>query len=930
MEASSAMSDSGACGCCAGTSVEVPVGKENRPGLPALAYRVGTHPKFLASLLARLSTRDFPGLARLTTRPQPQRADRSFVPEDWTLGMLDAFATLADVITFYSERIANEAFLRTAVERRSVRDLARLVGYEIAPGVAASTSLAFTLAVPRVSPAPMPQPILIPIGTRVQSVPGPEEIPQTFETIEAITARPEWNDLRPELFRRQRVKDGQRSAWLVGISTQLQPGDRLLFVGEERESDPDSENWQAVEIRSIELDALRNLTYVAWVGALDSFHVEQDAKCFALRQRAALFGHNAIDPNLLSLSHLTDPQRAELVTKLENSTLLQWVGFATFRLGTTIDLDAVYPKVTEGSWVVFETETSLELSRVKSPQQQVTDAKFGISAKVSRLILDKAASLDRRGTVVRLQSEPLELAARPLLFPVYGDRLVLGKPDRSLQSGQPLAISGKRARLRVVQSGDDVTFLDDAERQGILGESFIVLAPPRSDDLVLEPEVLDDVTGLTANLIWQLMDHDGRPIRVEASAGAVEVVPAGADDELVRELAEIEDNPVAVEHTAESTRLELSAALTQCYDRHSLHINANVAAATNGERVSEVLGSGDAAYPNQRFALRQSPLTYVPAPTDQGRESTLELQVNDLRWKQVPSLYGRGPTDRVYALRQTEEGPTIVQFGDGVEGARLPTGLNNLRATYRKGIGLIGNVRGGTLTTLLARPLGVEAAINPEPAVGGEDPESLDAARRNAPNTVLTLDRVVSATDYADYARAFAGISKASAIWLESKAFRGIYVSVAAVGGAALAPDGETLDALIQSFRTHGDALVPLRVDSFTKVPFVLRANIRVASGYDPDSVLAQVTSVVRDAFGFEARDFGQPVSIDEVMAVVHRVEGVEGADVDALHRSDVAEPAQLEPRIFPNPSRVNDDGTRAAAELLVLDEDRLDLTWKP
>ena len=59
--------------------------------------------------------------------------------------MLDAWAAVADVLTFYQERIANEGYLRTATERRSVLELARLVGYQPRPGVASSVYLAYTL-----------------------------------------------------------------------------------------------------------------------------------------------------------------------------------------------------------------------------------------------------------------------------------------------------------------------------------------------------------------------------------------------------------------------------------------------------------------------------------------------------------------------------------------------------------------------------------------------------------------------------------------------------------------------------------------------------------------------------------------------------------------------------------------------------------------
>ena len=47
--------------------------------------------------------------------------------------LVDLFAYVGDVIAYYQDRIASESFLDTAVERRSVLNLLRLIGYELAP-----------------------------------------------------------------------------------------------------------------------------------------------------------------------------------------------------------------------------------------------------------------------------------------------------------------------------------------------------------------------------------------------------------------------------------------------------------------------------------------------------------------------------------------------------------------------------------------------------------------------------------------------------------------------------------------------------------------------------------------------------------------------------------------------------------------------------
>src|SRR5436190_10435796 len=121
----------------------------NAPGLDAVAYRAGTWRTFRDAVEARFSSSALPALAGLTAR-----AD-----DDLTIALVDGFAVMADVLTFYQERIANEAFLRTATERRSVLELARLLGYAPTPGVAAEAWLAFTLQDAPGDPTQAPLPV---------------------------------------------------------------------------------------------------------------------------------------------------------------------------------------------------------------------------------------------------------------------------------------------------------------------------------------------------------------------------------------------------------------------------------------------------------------------------------------------------------------------------------------------------------------------------------------------------------------------------------------------------------------------------------------------------------------------------------------------------------------------------------------------------
>ncbi len=128
---------------------------------------------------------------------------------------------MLDILTFYTERLANEAYLGTAIEGRSVFELARLVGYKPSPGVSASTVLAFTLANAPGSPPIVP----IPAGTRVQSVPGPGQSPQVFESSSSITAMIAANAIPAVTSQPWQLFGGDTSTWIAGTANNINVGD---------------------------------------------------------------------------------------------------------------------------------------------------------------------------------------------------------------------------------------------------------------------------------------------------------------------------------------------------------------------------------------------------------------------------------------------------------------------------------------------------------------------------------------------------------------------------------------------------------------------------------------------------------------------------------------------------------------------------------
>ena len=881
------------CSCCEGLSTQTPVRVHNRPGLHAIAYRVGTHPQFRQSLLARLSSKEQKALRTLTTRDN----------DDFTISLLDAWATVSDVLTFYQERIANESYLRTATERFPVLELARLIGYELRPGVAASTYLAFTVEEPTVAFGPVSMantvqttpveqtPVPIDPGTRVQSVPAPGEQAQLYETIEKIEARAAWNTIKPRMTQPQSVTADSDSVMLKGTNNKLKPGDVMLirlsgvstvrrilkviideeakttkvdFVSEpsvlpQKKSSSLSEGNISDYIQNVTLGnkVIQDVINRTWKGedltalirmknwqkghlfasvakTLASLKPSPATGVFIFRKRAFFFGYNAI--------------RQVTYTGPVPNVSSQWQEWDLKENAGEIFLDNDYEEILPDSFVAIQKPNeSIANANVYDIQQAVVRSRtaYGMSGKTTFLTLsekkqwwdsepsekpDKLSAI--REITVYAQSELLELADLPIEDLVEGNEIILNRLYLDLKVGQKVVITGERSDLSGVISSEIKTL-----REVVVEEGFTVLTFDES--------------------------------------------------------------------------------LSNAYLRNSVTINANVVLATHGETVRETLGSGDASKAFQRFVLRQPPLTHVSGATPSGTETTLEIRVNDLLWQEVSSFLGHGPEERIYVTRLDDEGKTTVIFGNGETGARLPTGQENVQAKYRRGIGLGGLVKANQLSQLVTRPLGVKGVSNPIASSGAADRENLEEARRNAPLTVLTLDRVVSLQDYEDFARAFAGIDKALATWTWCGLRRCVYITVAGPNGDTVEHNSTLYKNLIKAILSSGDPHVLLTVESYRPIFFQVAAKIQINPDYLAEKVLSAVEQQLRESFSFSAREFGQPVTYSEVVSVIQNISGVKAVDLDQLFRTDESD--GLKQHLHAEMPRSGGEEI-FAAELLMLD----------
>ena len=795
------------CGCPPDPGEATPRALHNPPGQAALAARVGDHGAFLESLLD--ATVLAPQLDGLKVREG----------DDFTIGLLDAWAVALDVLTFYQERIANEGYLGTATERRSVLELARTIGYELAPGVAAEAHLAFLLdTAGGQSGAPgLPAAVALEPGLAAQSIPGPGERPATFETVEPIEARPEWNSVGARQTRPQKLGTGTREIWLAGLEAGLKRGDLILLVGDERRDDGKSDRWDVRAVETVTLDAARNFTHVTWrekLGSawpkMEAAKGDDDLEIWQLGTSARLFGAAAPDVRLL--------HKDIRAAVNGDGGALDWLKFTIGEVpgakldadggGGTVQLDGPHPLV-KGDWLVFARPGYAELYDVEASVESAATA-FSLSGKTTQVRLRGENLKDKFDD--KLRETTVWRATR---------RFALGEPPAEpLVIGQSVELERIVPGLRVGQTVAASEALPDP-------------APPGQPPAIVPP---------------------GEILRIKSVA-----------------------------HGSRTTTLTFETALSRSYPRSAFRLHANVARSTHGAEREEVLGSGNAGTPFQTFALSDRPLTYVSAETPSGRASTLTVWVNRILWREVESFVGQPPDARVYVTRRSDEGEVSIVFGDGRNGARLPSGAENVVARYRVGTGSAGWVKDRQIALLMSRPLGLSGVFNPAPSTGGADPESREAARTSAPGTVTALGRVVSLTDFEDFALGFAGVAKARAARLWTGTGWLAHLTLASVSGEAMPPGHPLLETLRKAIDGARD--ITQRFAMGDHRPCRVRLDLRLKAAPDRvfDEVGSELAAKLAKALGRTAQGLAQPITTSGIMALAHSVPGVLAIDIDRL-----------------------------------------------
>jgi hypothetical protein len=331
-------------------------------------------------------------------------------------------------------------------------------------------------------------------------------------------------------------------------------------------------------------------------------------------------------------------------------------------------------------------------------------------------------------------------------------------------------------------------------------------------------------------------------------------------------ISDVNGNGVAAQATAgvsDPYTLEMSNFSSAFFNLMApLSVLFDLLPVTRGQTVAnEILGSGDATITiGQEFVLQKSPLTYLQSATSTsgfGYTSTLLVWVDGVQWKEVPSFYGQPANAHVFVTREDEQNITHVQFGDGVNGSRLPSGTNNVVAAYRYGSGAT-SPDAGSLSVILQSWPGLKSIVNPVQVGGGSDPDPANEIKTYAPQSVLTFGRAISADDYEAIAAQAPGVARARSYWVWDTAQQRMMVKVYVGDDAnAVASANTALAGAVDPNR-------PLKVIQATAIPLTLTFTLVVDPDYVATDVVNAVTAALIDPeaglLGTQVVEIGQSI----------------------------------------------------------------------
>jgi hypothetical protein len=827
--------DTAICRC--GTFVH-PTAIFNPPDLSRITYRVGDYTAFRRALLQSL-----PGETELSstqngiTTPIWQPSGHG----DLAVQMMEWWAYLADVLTFYNQRVATQAYLGTADLPESVNRLVRLLGYRPRPGIGATGMLAAL--------SNTPQPFTLPQGFAIQSKPGPGQPPQVFELSAATTV-----GVAPT----SPVSPAQQQGAVVAQRETVaaaQSGVVIVVVPDAQGANTSTLTLAGKSSAVKNGDAVLVLP-TGWPTTVTS------ANFFGL---AVVTGTTpATDPTLGAITHIAvkwqripsldggiPPQSWQLYNAGQSTQVWQYpAGDSSVVSGGTVHLQSIVRGIKPNTAVIYQYAAPAQYQLLTV--SNTSEAMWYANPQANSPIVPTVPQTD--------QSIP----SIPILHTV----------------------------LTAVQN------ISGGDTQAQRPNEFVWHSWNEIGDLIAVPPFPNTIGGATgAGTIT--LTVPASIAQLPAATAADGTLPVLVVDSVGQGAAgNVTPPDNSVNQTAVVTLTQPVPLLIPPVQTYF-----NLLPVTRGKTVAnEVLGSGDATLVAQDFTLQNASVTYLQdAASVSGGDysSTVRVWVNGVQWTEVQSFYGQASAAHVFVTREDDAGKTHVAFGDGVCGACLPTGTNNVVAAYRYGSGAAVPAA-GTLTSVLKPWPGLRSVVNPVAVGGGADPDSPTKLRELAPQSVLTFGRAVSADDFRVIAAQAPGVTRAAAAFSFDPIQQRPRITVW-VGDDQSAVNSATL--------AIAAAADPNRLPSVTaasRIQITVSLSIVVLQKYQADTVQAAVYSALLDAdaglFGVNQVGIGEVFFDSQIYAACLAVPGVA-----AIHDLEFAPVLRFRPRIFWRPMPTQD-----------------------
>lgn len=827
---------------------------DNRPGLPRLAYRIGRYADFVEAMTRGLDAA--PELAAWTHRDA----------DDPGIALLQGAALLGDILSFYQEHYANEAYLRTAAWRESVAELVRLGGYRLAPGIGGRATLAVE--------ARGDQPVTLRAGFPVQAQLAGASAPADFQTDAELSAWPHLG--RFHLYRPRRY------------TAQLAAGSSMLELAAVAGA-TDAASLAAFTLK-VGDRLLLQPAEPAWVNSNQPLSPQKPPQVLKVKKITALLGRVIVETDAPLLQAWTQPVTAyrlgrswrHLGHNAPPSTIRNSLSGSTIT-GASQSATQFHRHLHAGH-ACSNTSASIPLAATLLPlDQEVADLAAGIRVVVQARV---AASESATPVDVSLVRQVQGIRATSLGFGNLNGPCTLLTLDQALithatLSPQPVAdvrdmriheLTSPPLALRPLSAPLDTAFAD-----GTLALRYHGTAAQAAQ--------------LAGRRLF-LQHGDGRRVELVCTSPASHFSAAGVDQPRMWPLSF--DRP-----PAPFTRADFDEALP------TVAVFGNLVDASQGKTEREaVLGNGDARQPWQTFALPKAPLTYsLSADGVPAHSPALQVWVGGRQWSRVDAFHGHAGSETIYTVREDADGRSHVQFGDGETGARLPSGLQNVSAVYRSGVGAAGAMQAGATPTASERPQGLGPLHLAGMVSGGAQPEAADKAREAAPGKVQSLGRLVSIADYETETLAVPGVVTAAAAW-------DLYDAVPALLLRVLLQAGREAEfSAVQATLAHAQRCRgPDRFALVVQQALLRHAFVDLQYARDPshraDTVQAALRSalgLVGDAaaarsglFGLQARRLGAPEYSSRIEGRLQQVAGVLWCKVTALGLLAAAAPDPL------------------------------------